>query len=159
MQNARKLLLSLVPAMAGLWTGCSADDVASGQADRLPVTVVWQSQHCNVTTAVVREIESQADWQSIAKQSSTRIGDSSSTAMALDLDAFTYSLIALGAKPNPGYGLEVTSDQGSYTDGVLVLPVSETQPDPEKMYAQMMVSPCVVLATPLVGKVIDITLR
>jgi hypothetical protein len=148
-----------VALVVALLAGCAADNKAEVAQASVPVTVVWQSAHCNVDTASLRRIETQAEWQDIAAQAVNQMGGQPSKAMPLDFTQYTYSLVALGSRPNPGYGLEITADKALYRHGVLTLPVRETKPDPDKMYAQVLVSPCMVLATPVAGNVTDIKMQ
>ena len=64
---------------------------------------------------------------------------------AFDFNSASMVLIARGAQPNPGYGMEVVGSIARVNSGVLQLPVKYLSPEPEKLYPQVTISPCVLL--------------
>ncbi|MCG8314619.1 MAG: hypothetical protein MI976_15530 [Pseudomonadales bacterium] len=141
--------------------GCTATEAPAQSKDTavtIPLSVVWQSNNCNIQKPVIRELKNEQDWQSIYQQPALRMGQVN-TYPQLDFATHSYSLVALGMKPNPGYNLSVNDSSATFTHGTLVLPVSETLPDSNRMYAQVMVSPCLILATPALGEITSIQLK
>jgi len=159
MNSDKKKLAVWVFALCSGLTGCMANTAGSDQSVSLPVVVVWQSSQCNVTSAQIRQIETPAEWQSVYALSRSAIGNEVLNPPTLDFSNHTYSLVAMGNKPNPGYGLQVNGDHAAYSHGILTLPVAEATPAPDKMYAQMIVSPCVLLATPKLDNIVETKLK
>ncbi|GAB1256871.1 hypothetical protein NBRC116494_13730 [Aurantivibrio plasticivorans] len=55
-------------------------------------------------------------------------------------------LASMGQKPNPGYYWQLENTSADLKNGELSLPLVMKRPDPNKMYAQVIVTPCILLA-------------
>lgn len=54
-------------------------------------------------------------------------------------------VIAQGTKPTPGYGFEVLAKIATVNNSTLQLPIRFSQPAKDKMLAQMLTSPCMIV--------------
>lgn len=134
-----KLLAASFVSLA--MTGCSA----TGSAPSAPVPEVrqiTQSAHCGLTgpgVAYVRSPASLEDLLGIAGQNM-----STGAIRQVNLDNEQLVIVTLGQKPTAGYsvGLERAAQEGT----TLKLEMRVNQPAPGMMVAQVITSPCVVLA-------------
>lgn len=83
--------------------------------------------------------------------SASFVGAAQADVPVVDFDSTVLVLLQLGQRANAGYGLEVTADVAELRSKVLHLPVRETLPAKGRMYASVLVSPCVLLQFPAAG--------
>lgn len=174
MTNPRKSTASILSVLiTGVaLSGCAAEQAPSASAvqvfeaghvvgqQRLPVTLVWQSQHCASEQPVTRPLRNDNEWLQIARPAlSTRLGETAKALPVVDFQKYTYVLIALGTQPNPGHRLEMRNQTAEFNAGILTLPITFKTPETDKMYPQMLVAPCLVVSTPKVDPINEIRLR
>lgn len=83
--------------------------------------------------------------------SASFVGAEQASMPTIDFDASVLVLLQLGQRANAGYGLEVTAEVAELRSKQLLLPVRELLPAADRMYASVLVSPCVVLQFPAAG--------
>ena len=66
---------------------------------------------------------------------------------ALDFTREQVLVLYLGSRPTPGYGLSLESGE-RLSDSTLRLDLANQRPPPDAVMAQVMTSPCLVLALP-----------
>jgi len=136
----------LVTATFGL-SACAAFN--DSQAKALPVTEIYSSSICNINEQGITEIEDKKHLQKVLKKANSHLLDSKPLDLSsVDFDFSQVYLIAMGVKPNAGYGLTKTGNEASVENGVLQLPIQVMSPSKNGMYAQIMTSPCIVIALP-----------
>lgn len=156
-KHLRQVLFSV--GAGAVLSACADTPSPSTMADaKLPVKTILQSSHCPVYKHTVKVIESEEELEALQKPSpATQIGkqapQSSAQEQKVDFSQNKVILIALGTRPNLGYGLELTDAQAGFKQGELSLPVRIHEPEPGRFYAQVITSPCLVLSIPLVEEV------
>lgn len=122
-------------------TGCSATGTATSAA--VPeVRQITQSAHCGLTGPGVAYIHSQESLESLLGVAGQNM--STGVIRQVDLQSEQLVIVTLGQKPTAGYsvGLADVAQDGS----TLKLNMRVSQPAPDMMVAQVITSPCVVLA-------------
>jgi hypothetical protein len=92
-------------------------------------------------------VRNEGEWEDFWSQHSFK------PAPKIDLDKYTLIMIFLGRKPNPGYSVKIT-DVREYQDKVVVQAV-ETEPQPDALYAQVIVYPYDSVLIPKTDKPIE----
>lgn len=142
MKLARPGLLALValPLLGAEGGGCSADR-------EVPVTVVRGGAQCGGAAEgpSVRRLGGPAE---LASAFSTELGGAPAAA---DFDAAVVLLVAAGQRPTAGYAVELLSAKAPVKDGVAVLQVALRAPPEGAVTAQVVTSPCLVVALPRAG--------
>ena len=136
------------------WYGCgSAVQQTQEVSSVLPVTIVVSSAQCNLGDRELngRFLVDEADAaQLLQRVVRPRFGVDAALPNELDFTRQRAVVISLGAKPTPGYGLDVAAT-AVIDEGVLMLDVTLTSPPPGRMLPQVITTPCVVLALPKDG--------
>lgn len=125
-------VLSLV-LLALLLSACRSEAVT--------LNVAYQSAQCGGLAAGVTLIRDQGALDTAFKPATRFIRKPP----VIDFATHQAVLVAMGMKPNSGYGLELSGETGQLVDDVLVLPVLQREPVEGMMYAQVMTSPCMLL--------------
>ncbi|MDP4547014.1 MAG: protease complex subunit PrcB family protein [Marinobacter sp.] len=130
-----------VPAMALALAGCAASGNTAPQQDP-HVRQVTQSAHCGLTGPGVAYVDSQEGLESFLEVR----GQNMSTGVIRQVDLSQEQLIfvTLGQKPTAGYSLGLAGV--SQEKSTLKLHMDLKAPEPGTMVAQVITSPCVVLA-------------
>ncbi|MBU0483701.1 MAG: protease complex subunit PrcB family protein [Proteobacteria bacterium] len=115
----------------------------------LPVNIVFESQTCNIEAGII-PISHQKELERTLKHiSSSVIGrPPPKTTSEIDFKTDQIFLISLGNKPSTGYSLSLSANLAEIDEGKINLPVAVKEPDPDKSYAQIITSPCVLLSMP-----------
>jgi len=131
-----KAALSAVLVCAlGLATACaSADDQR-----RTEVKVVASVLHCG-SGAGLQLITQAQDWPATL----------ATVLPNLDWSRQQILLVRMGTQANPGYALQY-SEGATLQAKTLDIPLAWQQPDPQRMYPQMIVEPCLALSIPRQG--------
>jgi hypothetical protein len=133
--------------------------LAGCKPQQLPVQRVFEAQQCGALTAGVTPITDHAAFAALRESVSVnQFPPRTEPWPEFDPDRETLVLVALGFKPNPGHGLVLVPEPALLVDGVLQLPVRTTAPESGRMYAQMIVNPCLILRLPKLEGVQEIRL-
>ncbi|MFO8141282.1 MAG: protease complex subunit PrcB family protein [Marinobacter sp.] len=125
---------------AVLLTACSA---TGGGAEGAPqVRQVTQSAYCGLTGPGVSHARSSAEREALLDVVGQNIATGVIRQVNLDEEALV--IVTLGQKPTAGYSVGL--DSASRENKTLKLVMTVTQPAPGMMVAQVITSPCVVLA-------------
>ncbi|MBJ6137196.1 protease complex subunit PrcB family protein [Marinobacter litoralis] len=131
-----------VPAMVLALSGCAASGNTAPQQEP-QVRQVTQSAHCGLTGPGVAYVDSAGELESLLEVR----GQNMSTGVIRQVDFTQEQLIfvTLGQKPTAGYSLGLA--EVSQEKNTLKLRMDVKAPAPGMMVAQVITSPCVVLAT------------
>ena len=132
---------ALLPAAAAVALLAGADGKGCGADREVAVRLVASDLHCGGSAAGV-SVRRLASPEALA---SALGGAAGGTA---DFGKEVVVLIASGQKPTAGYGLALASDRAPVKDKAAGVRVTFTAPDPGMMAAQVMTSPCLVVALP-----------
>lgn len=113
----------------------------------MTVTGAYSSQQCQLSTPGIFEVASEPKLKDMVA-SVISMNDAASQPKALDYDNHHILAVSLGPKPNSGYQLKLRDEPPVLTDQRLELPVEVITPATGQMYAQMMVSPCLIVSVP-----------
>ena len=123
--------------------------VACASSQNVDFSVIHQARQCGYTEAGISHLES-AEQQTVVMNKLTPFSDESERQALRNLITEharkeNLFLIAQGTKPTAGYGFDVTAKMALLEQDTLKLPIRFSQPDKDKMQAQMLTSPCMVL--------------
>lgn len=142
MKLARAGLLTMLalPLLGAEGKGCAADR-------EVPVTVVRGGAQCGGDAAgpSVRRLASAAELQAAF---SAELG---AAAPAVDFEGAAVLLVAAGQRPTAGHAVELLSARAPVKDGVALVQVALRGPPAGTMAAQVVTSPCLVVALPRAG--------
>lgn len=130
-----------VPLTAAMLTACSATG-GEGAGMQPEVRQVTQSAHCGLTGPGVAHVRSEGELEALLDVSGQNMA--TGVIRQVNLDRESLVIVTLGQKPTAGYsvGLEsATADRKT-----LKLAMKVNSPAPDMMVAQVITSPCVVLA-------------
>ncbi len=127
--------------MAGLLVGCAAN--SSETPDGAPLArQLTQSDHCGLTAPGLVYLDNASQIDRLSGLPTRNLPLDS--LKAVDFGREHLVLVSLGQKPTGGYG--VTLDQSAIRDGTLELAVNVRQPAADAMVAQVLTTPCAVIA-------------
>lgn len=124
------------------------------RSEALTFSVAYQSAKCTGVAEGTTLIRNQSELESMFSP----LLSSREPLPQIDFDTQMAVLLSMGMKPNAAYRFELMSYTGHVIDDVLVLPVRELGPEPGKMYAQMITSPCLLLTLERVAAVRSVQL-
>lgn len=174
MTRARSLVLAVACAAAALGPGCTcpkagapaeagsrgyeASSAASGA-----VAVLRASAQCGTASR-----DGSVRWFATAEEYRDAVGEKDKLTMSgkapadepqVDFGARGVLEVAMGQRPTAGYGLELASEELRVEDGTGVVRVNWTEPKEDAVVAQVVTSPCLLLAVRKEGlravKVVD----
>ncbi|RBP72561.1 protease complex subunit PrcB family protein [Marinobacter nauticus] len=138
----RTLVRSFITSAATLFlTACSATG-GPGEGKGVMVRQITQSAYCGLTGPGVAFVRSEADREALLDVSGQNMA--TDVVRKVDLAREALVMVTLGQKPTAGYsvGLQSALAQGES----LVLDMRVNEPAPDMMVAQVITSPCAVLA-------------
>lgn len=124
------------------------------RSEAVTLNVAYQSAQCAGLAAGVTLIWDQGALDAALKPA-TR---SMRKPPVIDFATQQAVLVAMGMKPNSGFGLELSGETGQLVGDVLVLPVVQREPVEGMMYAQVMTSPCMLLTFERVDEIRSVRL-
>ena len=130
-----------VPAAAAVVLLAGADGKGCKADREVPVRLVASDLHCGGSATGV-SVQRLASPEALA---SAMGGAAGGTA---DFGKEVVVIITAGQKPTAGYGLTLASDRAPVKDKAAGVRVTFTAPAPGMMAAQVMTSPCLVVALP-----------
>lgn len=147
----------VIGAIIGL-AGCGSlanqhEETSAASPVAGPVTVVASSAQCHFGDRQLKArwvVDAQDADAVFKRMGRVRFSGDATVPPELDFSRQRALLISLGAKPTPGYGIDV-AEEASITDGVLTLAVALTTPPPGSILPQVLTMPCVVLTVPREG--------
>lgn len=130
--------------MSGAVLSAACND-ASGQVSVAPV---YQSQQCGDSPAGLSRIESREALAALAGAAGVRglDGDEAGSVPSVDFDERLVLLVSQGQRPTAGYGIALQGNAAPVNDATVELPVRFSSPDDGAIVAQVLTSPCLVLA-------------
>lgn len=136
--SIKVLVLPLAVSLAA----CSSVGVGSSRVAE--VRQITQSDHCGLTGPGVVFVDSAEDLEPLLGVS----GQNLSTRLVREVDLASEHLVfvTLGQRPTAGYS--VSLDKAHISGNTLSLDMLTKQPEPGMMVAQVITSPCAVLAVP-----------
>jgi protease stability complex PrcB-like protein len=139
-------------ARAGLWTLVAlpllgAEGGACSPDREVPVTVLRGGAQCGGAAAgpSVRRLGSAEEL------TAAFAGELGGAAPAVDFEAVAVLLVAAGQRPTAGHAVELAAPRAAVKDGVALVQVALRAPGPGAMTAQVVTSPCLVVALPRAG--------
>ncbi|MGC8121722.1 protease complex subunit PrcB family protein [Marinobacter sp. VGCF2001] len=138
----KALAQCLVTLAASLLLGACSATGSAETAGIVNVRQITQSAHCGLTGPGVAFVRSEAEREALLDVSGQNMATDAVRKVALEQEALV--LVTLGQKPTAGYsiGLNRAHRQGQ----TLALHMRVREPAPDRMVAQVITSPCVVLA-------------
>jgi hypothetical protein len=146
--NVLKQRMRCLPvALAGVVLAACASGGSSISTTDVSVRQVTQSAQCGLTGPGIAYVQTEAEREALLDLNGQNMV--TGAVRQVDLARESIVIVTLGQKPTAGYsvGLAETRADGD----VLNLVMSVTEPPPDAMTAQVITSPCVVLALPADG--------
>lgn len=126
---------------AGLLVGCAVN--RSETPDGAPLArQLTQSDHCGLTAPGLVYLDNAEQIDRLSDLPTRNLPLDS--LKAVDFEREHLVLVSLGQKPTGGYG--VTLDQSAIREGTLELTVNVRQPAADAIVAQVLTTPCAVIA-------------
>lgn len=130
-------------------SACGTEEVPASVP--LSVKQVYQSSHCRVETKRLAVLNSLAELEKAVARAVPGVGNTAASMSDVDFDSERIVLVAWGRQNNAGYRLELVKEHADTDNGVVELPVKFVSPSPDGFYAQVMTSPCLIVALPKAG--------
>lgn len=131
--------------LAGLLSGCTAMNGGYGAGG--DVRPLYAASMCGSGTRQAR-----LTWIDDARQLqrfSDRItGRRPSVPLQVDFATRAVVLVEMGAAPSAGYGLSLQDRRAAVAGGYLTLYIKWLEPAPERVYAQVVTHPCLLVSVP-----------
>jgi hypothetical protein len=125
---------------------------AAGCAHAVPATAVRFGAQCGGAGA-----EPSARWLGTEAAAREALGTEGPIdaagrgALPVDFAKEGVVLVGMGSRPTAGYALTLSADRAEVKDGVATIAVRFEEPAPGAMLAQMLTSPCLLVALPREG--------
>jgi hypothetical protein len=133
-----------ITATFGL-SACAA--LNDDQTKVLPINEIYSASTCNIQAQGITAIKDKGQLQQVMKKANAHRLDSKLLDLSLiDFRSSHVFLITMGTRPNSGYSLTRTGNEARLEDSALHLPIKVNLPEKDRMYAQVMTSPCIVIA-------------
>lgn len=132
-----------------LLAGCQSGPGAGNAGERKPLSAerIWQSGQCAQRTAGSRWVEDRAGLERVVRAAGPWSPDSVEVEMPeVDFSRHRPVLIALGEQSSAGYGLALQRDTLDVQGDRAVLRIAVTRPAADSMQAQVVTSPCMLVA-------------
>lgn len=133
--------LFALPLAAALLTACSATG-GEGGGVQPQVRQVTQSAHCGLTGPGVAHVRSGSELEALLDIGGQNMA--TGVIRQVNLEKESLVIVTLGQKPTAGYSVGLESAQADKR--TLKLAMKVNSPAPDMMVAQVITSPCVVLA-------------
>ena len=130
-----------VPLTAAMLTACSATG-GEGTGMQPQVRQVTQSAHCGLTGPGVAHVRSEGELEALLDVSGQNMA--TGVIRQVNLDRESLVIVTLGQKPTAGYS--VGRESATADRKTLKLAMKVNSPAPDMMVAQVITSPCAVLA-------------
>lgn len=147
-------LKPITAAIAGLGAAIALSACGTEEAPAtgpLPVKQVYHSSHCQVETKRLAILNSQAELEKAVASAVPGVENTAASMSNVDFDSERIVLVAWGRQNNSGYRLELVDEHAETENSVVELPVKFVSPSPDGFYAQVMTSPCLIVALPKAG--------
>jgi hypothetical protein len=123
--------------------------IISACSDRkVPLHSVYSSANCPFNKQVIKQINSQSELNQLFESQPANFISRPLSNIEVDFEKQTLLVIALGQKPTAGYGLQLEKNEAVVRGEKLFLPLRVLEPDKNKIYAQMITSPCQIFSAP-----------
>lgn len=151
---ARYWIASAVAAATLVLAGCETPMPATGSADAEAgqARLLWSEAQCGSERSGARFVADRKDLDTIvARAASQQIGAEPKSLEGVDFAQQRVVLVSRGRKPTPGYGVELDESALQIDDERANLTLRLAEPDPEAVQAQMLTTPCALIALPRRG--------
>ncbi|MDO6823170.1 protease complex subunit PrcB family protein [Marinobacter sp. 1_MG-2023] len=138
--------VSLVAAGA-LLVGCAATETAEDEPRAPLVRQVTQSAHCGLTGPGLAYVQTKERLQQLLELPTQNMAVQQ--LREVDLEQEHLLFVTLGQKPTGGHSLSLASAEVESSDNMLRLTMVVRAPAPGSMAAQVITSPCAVIAIPV----------
>lgn len=135
----RRKRFAIIFMLSGLVLGCTSEPVK--------IKEVYASNQCALGQEGVRVVETMAELNAI-KAPRARFDAAAPAEAGIDFEQHHLIVVAMGSQPSSGYGVVLADDKGEVRSGGVHLAIEFQRPSSDKVYAQMMTSPCLVVALP-----------
>ncbi|PCH60809.1 MAG: hypothetical protein COC05_03140 [Gammaproteobacteria bacterium] len=146
----------LLPLLFGLMAGCS--NAAPRLAIDLNVEQLWSHTQCGFVEKSARVIDNEHVFRQTYFQLGQHllVGNAIDKSQLNDLPQVDWSnkivlLLAMGQKPSAGYAVSLAKSKSLVNNNVLSIEVNWQQPAADSFQAQVITSPCLLLAVPRHG--------
>jgi len=147
----RHWVVGVVAAATVAVAGCETPTPAAG-ADDAQAQLLWSAAQCGVERAGARWVADRKEFDTIVvRAASHQVGAEPAQVEGVDFAQQRVVLITRGRKPTPGYGIELAESPLRIDDERALLTVRLAEPDPDAMQAQMLTTPCALVALPRGG--------
>lgn len=146
----RALLIMIALAVAGVACGAGG----GGRSGTAPAKVIYSAGMCDGASGgpAVTWIGSAPDLQSVYERIRHRQpGGKAQPPPAVDFATRAVLWVRMGRQPSAGYGLSLQEPGTEIGDGTLILRVKWLEPAPDRVYAQVITSPCLLVSVPRGG--------
>lgn len=131
--------------VAACQTGAGMSE--GGQGAPLSAERIWHSGQCAQRTAGSRWIEDRGALERVVRAAGPRSPDADEASLPeVEFDRHRVVLVALGEQPSAGYGLALQRDTLDVQGDRAVLRIAVTRPAADSMQAQVVTSPCMLVA-------------
>lgn len=131
--------------------GCAQLGVKAEGAATVPIATLASQDQCGEQSRpAVRWINDTSEWRDLYARINSQWMNPPPPP-AVDFPREGVLLIAMGQRSSAGYGLALADDTASVRDGVLTVRVDWREPLPGYRRAQVMTSPCLLVAVPDAG--------
>jgi hypothetical protein len=115
---------------------------------KLPITSIYASNSCGFAEKQIRHISSTSELSQFFAALPYHFPKKAQIAPAVDFETEMVILYALGQRPNNGYRIEQYEDFAIIQNRTLLLPLRTQQPDADRLYGEMITTPCQFFTLP-----------
>lgn len=109
---------------------------------KLSLTSIYASNSCGITEQQIEQLNSASELAAFFSALPRGFSEKAVAPPDIDFEKEVVFLYALGERPNNGYGIEQYEDFALVKEGALHLPIRIQQPDADRLYPQMVTTPC-----------------
>jgi len=122
--------------------------ISACSEQKLPITSIYTSNNCGFAEKQIKHISSPSELSQFFAALPYHFPEKAQTPPTVDFEKEMVILYALGQKPNNGYSIEQYEDFAIIQNGILLLPIRTQQPDADRLYGQMITTPCQFFTLP-----------
>ncbi len=132
-------------------SACQSGIEPTAASTWVPVQLAYRASQCHSDSARIAWIQDTNAltdwWQPFAKQQFPAKSLPQSLG-AIDFDLSAVFILFMGSQPTAGYDIELRDDRARVAQTELTIFVTWRQPSADAILAQVMTSPCIVIAVP-----------
>lgn len=123
-------------------------NISACSEQRLPITSIYASNSCGFAEKQIKHIGSTSELNYFFSALPYHFPEKAQTAPTVDFETKMVILYALGQRPNTGYRIEQYEDFAIIQNRTLLLPIRTQQPDADRLYGEMITTPCQFFTLP-----------